>query len=1037
MIRTGALLVLALSLAVPACAAERVNVTQLEGILAQAGTEQDSALAARLSTLELTERFSSARLEHWKSALPGTRSQRALVGLADRSAFLTPPQDELLAEAAPGLDEERRIMGLAAGYVGRAIPQLPRFYASRTVTHFEDDPATVRTGSWADTDSLRAVRISRTAVLYRDGEEVLEPGLFKVDAHPSDSAAKLNEAGLRTWGTFGPILGLVLVDAAENKLEFARWERTASGKAAVFHYAVPKARSHYEVRYCCVASAFGLESKAFAQMSAYHGEISIDPATGVIGRLSIEAELDGSDPITQAALMVEYGPVELGGMPYICPTRSISISLAQTRRKTQDETGRSWTVMGPQQLLLNDVSFTNYHLFRSESRVLSADEERTAGLAPDVTLPKTEPGEMLPAEEILADAAGEKPAQVGSAGSAVATQDQGSGDQEITTSSAGRLPEVAEQASENSDSASRSPEATLRVNSRLVDVNVVALDKKGHPITNLKPEDFEVYDNGVKQDVRSFMRMNAEAVAPSASSSPATAPAEFSNQNLGEAQSAQSQQNAIVLLIDSSNLSFGDFTDARQQMLQFLRTVGPNERVALYTMKYHGYRVLHEATTDHALLAKLLAEFKPDPQDVGNAQDEEQRNRQQIETVRSPEDHLSVNGNFTMDTSVQTEALDPKLQEKGSNPGPLSLGLLVEVAHHLSAVPGHKNLVWVTSDNALADWNKLSYDIEKGSKYIQPIALRAQEALNNAHVSVYPLDASRLEASVVNADIGRRNVELSPTFQRPVLLEHELEGAEATAGKDTNPMVQNRQFGNGSRLAAAMEQDIHPIQGVFHEVADATGGRTFRRSGNIIGELNAVIADGHATYLLGFSPTQQADGKYHLLKVKLVGHNDATLRFRSGYQYDKEAATLKERFAKTIWQPVDASEIGVTARLVTDAAGSAVRVTVAGSDLTLNKQNAVWAGKVDIFLVHRDQEALRAKVSGITVGLRLKPTTYEHAMKEGLTFDQRLDGGKADGSLRVVVVDVTSGRIGSVTVPPAALVARGDALAAAGKKADN
>jgi hypothetical protein len=44
-------------------------------------------------------------------------------------------------------------------------------------------------------------------------------------------------------------------------------------------------------------------------------------------------------------------------------------------------------------------------------------------------------------------------------------------------------------------------------------------------------------------------------------------------------------------------------------------------------------------------------------------------------------------------------------------------------------------------------------------------------------------------------------------------------------------------------------------------------------------------------------------------------------------------------------------------------------------------------------------------------------------MTQGLTFDQRIESKQLDGSLRVVVVDVASGRIGSVTVPSAALVA--------------
>ena len=241
---------------------------------------------------------------------------------------------------------------------------------------------------------------------------------------------------------------------------------------------------------------------------------------------------------------------------------------------------------------------------------------------------------------------------------------------------------------------------------------------------------------------------------------------------------------------------------------------------------------------------------------------------------------------------------------------------------------------------------------------------------------------------------------------------------------DMNPYIQHRNWGNGGRLAAQMQQDMHPIQGVFREVADATGGRTLRRSNNMIGELNSVAADGNATYLLGFTPSQPADGKYHRLTVKLAGRKDVTLRFRTGYKYDKEQMTLKDRFQEAMWQPVDASEIGLSTKPIVDAAGKALRVTVSGADLNLARQDAeknpLWTGKLDIFLVHRDAAGQHAKVTGQTVGLRLKPQTYQHAMNEGLTFDERIDPKLADGSLRVVVVDVNSGRLGSVTVPSAA-----------------
>ncbi|HUB53260.1 MAG TPA: VWA domain-containing protein [Terracidiphilus sp.] len=1019
MSRTLLLYAIALTLAASAAASERVSVAQLENILANATSKPDSQVATRLSGLQLTERFSSARLDHWEATLPGIRSQRALMGLADRSAFLSPPADEIPMASAPDFGEQRRIMGLTATYVSRMIPQLPRFYASRTVTHFEDSPEAARTGSWNETDSLHPARISRSVVSYHDGSEVIEPGAFKVKDSPTV------ETGLRTWGTFGPILGLVLLDAAQNKLQWGRWERDSDGVVAVFSYSVPRDKSHYEVNYCCVVSAFGMETKPFAEMSAYHGEITVDPATGAVRRLTIESELDASDPISQAAVEVEYSPVELGGASYICPRRSVSISLAQTLKSAPDAGAGSLLTMGPPQLLLNDVAFSEYHLFHADSHILTPEEERAAGTAPDVTLAKSEQPEALPAEEDIQDMPLAKPNNVSSAAGANGTgesQANPSEGQEITTSAATGLPNIPVHQTQERSTEAQSSGLTLRVNTRLVDVNVVALDKKGRPIPNLKPEDFEVYDNGVKQTLQSFLRTSAEA-APAVQPAPSAASSGFSNQVPQSAKATNAEETSLVLLIDAGNLDFGDLTDARQQMEHFLRSLPASESVALYWMKDHSFQVLHETSTDHAALAEQLAHWNPTAA-VANAQDEEMRNRQQIETVLNPEDQLSVNGNYTLDSEAQSEALDPKLREMGSTPGPNALNILVNVAHHLSAIPGHKNLVWITSDNALADWDKQSFNIDKGAKFVEPIALRAQEALNKAHVSIYPLDASRLEASVVQADIGRRNVELTPTYQRPPEYEHEIEGPEMNAGQDANPLIQNRNFGNGSRLYAEMEQDTHAIQGVFREVADATGGRTFRRSSNIGSELNSVVADGHATYLLGFSPDQPADGKYHLLKVTLAGHPDVTLRFRSGYQYDEEPTTLKQRFAQAVWQPTDSGEIALSAKPVTDAQGDALRITVSGADLALTQQDSLWTGKFDIFLVQRDQEALHAKVTGLTVGLRLKPATYEHAIKDGLTFDERLGLDQKNGSWRVVVVDANTGRIGSVTVPSAALEAK-------------
>lgn len=1026
-------------------ALEPVSVNKLEHLLTQSRGLSDADLALKLSTLQLTERVSAAHLTHWRGTLAGPRSERALLALADRSRFLAPPASEIPSAPAPSFAEQRRMMGLAAAYVTQAIPQLPHLYATRAITHFEGDP------SDGDTGPVHAMRITRNIVQYQDGEEVVAPL-----TNASAEAPKIDQ-GLDTWGVFGPVLSLALMDAAQNKLGWERWERGAmESPVAVFRFIVPRERSHYQVRYCCTLSDYGLDGHVFEQMTGYHGEMAIDPATGAIVRLVIEADLQPSDPISRADIEVEYGSVLLGGTEYNCPVRSVAISVAQTLRYTPDGDGAVRRSMGPPRMLLNHADFDSYHLFRAESRVLTASEERDAGAAPDKTLPSpvqtADAGANQPAEEVLTDA----PAKPGEAAAATAADDV----PEITAAAATGLPDKPLQARTEEPQ----PEPTdfrLRINARQVDINVVALDKKGHPITGLKPEDFEVYDDGVKQDVRSFSDADAPAPAATAPAAepPSTAEPAFSNQHPTVAAQPQNG-NTLVFLIDPSNLVYNDLVDARQQMLKFLSDAPASDPVALYIMRFHGFQVMQEATTDHEKVRTILAKWTPNAQDLVNARDEEDRNRQHFETVHNLEDMLSVNGNFVLDTQTQGEALDPKMRELGSTPAPAALDVLVSVANHLAPMAGHKSLVWITSDNALADWNHLSDTIEKHSRYVEPYALRTQEAMNNAQVSVYPLDASRLEANVITADLGDRNVQLTPTYQNPsqlpvqvagtvASLEYEQLGPEAKGSDDADilhPQAMEHNYTSNNRLRAQMQQDLHPIQGLFREIAEATGGHAFRRSSNIEGELNGVVEDGHATYVLGFSPRGQADGKYHLLTVKLLNHRDATVRYRTGYQYDREPSTLKERFAKALWQPTDVSEISISARPVTDSAGKAIRVTIAGTDLDLTQQgpatapqskpgetaqaaapvapHSVWSGKLDIFLVQRAEDGMRAHVTGQTVGLRLKPATYQHAVADGLTFDERIQAKPDAGSLRVVVVDVNSGRIGSVTVPTTALSAQ-------------
>ena len=125
-----------------------------------------------------------------------------------------------------------------------------------------------------------------------------------------------------------------------------------------------------------------------------------------------------------------------------------------------------------------------------------------------------------------------------------------------------------------------------------------------------------------------------------------------------------------------------------------------------------------------------------------------------------------------------------------------------------------------------------------------------------------------------------------------------------------------------------------------------------------------------------------------------------------------------------MWQPEDAAEIALTANPVTATGPGAVKLGIAANDLALAQQGDIWADKLDIFLVKRDDAGMHAQVTGQILSLRLKPETYQKVLRTGIPFDQLVGSGPASGSLRIVVLDENSGRIGSVTVPTNALLAQ-------------
>jgi hypothetical protein len=251
---------------------------------------------------------------------------------------------------------------------------------------FEDTP--IEPPLYSETrntyEPLHEVGRSSATILYRDGNEVVHAEMAKND-HSDKSRSAEHELSSR--GVFGPVLSTVLADSAKGAVTWSHWEQGSTGPEAVFSYKVPQKASHYTVIFPGAegpepVSTLGRDGAVFADdggtekarhVPGYHGEIAVNPADGSIMRLTMVAELKSGEPVIKANLMVEYGPVELGGKNYICPVKSVALSLDHIIYRTAISAAAA--ALGAPQLRVNDVLFRQYHLFRGDVRIVSGAGE--------------------------------------------------------------------------------------------------------------------------------------------------------------------------------------------------------------------------------------------------------------------------------------------------------------------------------------------------------------------------------------------------------------------------------------------------------------------------------------------------------------------------------------------------------------------------------------------------------------------------------------------------------------------------------------
>lgn len=350
----------------PRIPAQRVSVQQLESTLS-GDDKDDGVLADQLNALELTERLSSSKLANWLTKIRGKRSREALTALADGSVFLDPPDAELPSDPPP--DPESRVLMLTrtAQYLNQILPSLPDFSALRTLVEFNQ--RVPEESSWKTAlpdQSLYRWVTETSTLLYRNNRE--QQIIYKKKGNKSLTR------DISFIGIFGPLLHRVFHDvlASGNGVVWSHWERGDHGNEAVFRYSTRSENPGYVIAYCCLRN-----KETFRAAPQYHGELAIDPQTGAILRITMQSEpewivepdLAPVRPVTESATMVEYSQVQIGGNTYTCPQRSVATMRGRVVRPLIFW-GQESRVWAPYETMIDDISFSDFHKFGSQSRIL-------------------------------------------------------------------------------------------------------------------------------------------------------------------------------------------------------------------------------------------------------------------------------------------------------------------------------------------------------------------------------------------------------------------------------------------------------------------------------------------------------------------------------------------------------------------------------------------------------------------------------------------------------------------------------------------
>lgn len=543
-------------------------------------------------------------------------------------------------------------------------------------------------------------------------------------------------------------------------------------------------------------------------------------------------------------------------------------------------------------------------------------------------------------------------------------------------------------------------ELVVHINVSLVQVDAAVTDSKGRPVAGLKPEDFEVFQDGVPQKIANFSYITegkparAETIAaPTTGGMRAPLPP--------IPLKPEQVRRAIALVVDDLGLSFESVAHVRHALKKFVdEDIQAGDLVAIIRTG-GGIGALQQFTNDKRLLYAAIDHVKLNF-----------NTRARSFALRTPPPTPPSQGDpFGSESSVAYACQETI----GSNTG--SVGAIRYVVQGLSQLPGRKALVLFSESMQMQlSLAQVQNDDDPRCDYSQVLEAmrRLADAAERASVVIYAVDPRGIETGQPGSEF-----KLSDPYNTGEIDPRHLNVSSSV--EEQNRVDQH--------ITDSLD-NIRATQQGLEFLADETGG-TFVFHNDTAGTIRDAVDDAGNYYLLGYHPPANTfegkDGalKFHRVTVR-VKQRGLIVRSRKGFfgfpggQNTPTAPTPQAQFARALSSPFAQNDIHLRMTALftyPDRPTITTLLYVDGKDLTFMVQpDGTRSVSVEAVELTFDANGQIVDNSSRVFTLRGNEQQCEQAAKNGIILTVQHPVQKPGPyQVRIAVRDSKSEKIGSAS----------------------